>query len=817
MARKKPDPAELAPLDGVERVLSGVKPWDKVCFFPVKHFSPACAWHVREVIETLQPDAVLVEGPDDATPLVDALVDPATEPPVTILSTWVDKKNTHGLNGVLSPSGDVPVRYRGWWPFVRYSPEYAALKAGRACGAELAFIDAPLRATIPFRQARMGQVTDVVSDRNLAESAYFEALAKRRHRRDFEELWEATFEVRGLHSDALDFMRSILLFAWCTRHVRSDAAFGHDGTTLREAHMAWHLRQMRKKHEGWIVVVTGAFHSVALPFVKPKRARNKADRHTTTLLCAHSYPALARLYGQNRQPAYGAAVWDALLEGSPEPFADAGMKLLVDVMRLAREDGQAVSTADAVGAWTVARNLAGLRDNGHPTRQDILDAMQMAYVKGEARTAGTTLVPYARRIWVGKRVGTVTDSAGRAPLLGSFYEAARTHRIDVSGEHKVVRCDLGKHAKHRLKSAFLHRCDFLELPMFASADKKGGWRSSDAHFKGPDPISGENLHLIAETWGIRWTEEVDDRLLELADRGSSLSEVASSRIRDDLQAAKGDAASSTALLLQTARMMLLDLFDPVLQGVEDALSEDRRFLSLAGALMDFQLLYSLREGLATHGVERLLDTIEATYTAAVLQIPAAPDDEHVRDHVLALQDLVRMALTFEDRPLDARQLTEQLERVVADDTSLEQPAFRGAALGVLYSLGHRRESQLADELRRLLDGSGARDAGVFLEGVFTAGKSVLLGGRRLLAAIDDVLAELDWDTFRAILPDLRRAFTQFIPSELDTIGVRVSARIGLSAEQNTDQPVPEGLRALVAATDARSRAVLEEWLPETSA
>ncbi|MEZ4322811.1 MAG: DUF5682 family protein [Myxococcota bacterium] len=800
----------MEPADGVSAVLEA----DRICYFPVRHYSPSCAFHVREVIRALQPDAVLVEGPDDATPWIDALVDPETEPPVSILSTWVDRRNTHGLNGVLSPSEDVPVRYRGWWPFVAYSPEHVALVEGAKVGAELAFIDAPLPATIPFDHARRGLVSDAVSDRRLAESAYFEALRTRQRRRHFDEFWEASFEVRGLHSDTVDFMRAVLLFAWCTRHVGRPESFEEDGTNLREAHMAWHVEQARKRHEGWIVVVTGAFHSVALPFTKGRRAKAKADRDTTTLLCAHSYPALARLYGQNRQPAYGRAVWDAVELGDPAPFETAARSLLVDVMRLARADGQPVSTADAVGAWAVARNLAQLRDNGHPTRQDVLDAMQMAYVKGEAGTAGIVLEPYARRVLVGSRLGRVTERAGKAPLLGAYYEAAREHRIDVSGEHKVVRCDLGKHANHRRKSAFLHQCDFLDIPMFASADKKGGWGSDDAHFKGPDPITGENLHLIAETWGIRWTEEVDDRLIELADRGSTLEEVATTAIREAVEAAKGDAAETTGILLSTARMILLDLFETVLTAVEDALTEDRRFLSLTRALLDFQLLYELREGLATHGVDRLLDTIEATYTAAVLQIPTTLEDDQVKLHVERLQDLVRMALGFEPRPLDAVMLAEQLERVLVGEEV--HPGFRGAVLGVLYGLGRRRESDVARELERILAGSGARDAGRFLEGLFTAGKSVMLGGRRMLEAVDGVLAQLDWDTFRSILPDLRRAFTQFIPSELDAIGVRVAARIGLSEVADPDQPVPDGLRALVLAADRRVNGVLAGWMDEPS-
>lgn len=801
--RRKTDPRLLSPDEGVGRVLDDDQ---RICWFPVRHFSAAAAVHVEEVIGLLQPDAVLVEGPDDATALLPALVDEGTEAPVSVLSTWVDKRNQHGLNGVLTASAEVPVRYRGWWPFVRYSPELVALRAGAAIGAELGFIDAPLRATLPFQQAKKRKVSAAVDDQRLAENTYFEALRRKRGLPDFDAFWQAELEVRGVTADPLEWMRAVLTFAWCTRQVGNDAALEQDGTLLRERHMRWHVDQARKRHAGWIVVVTGAFHSVALPFTKGKRAREKADRATTTLLCAHSYPALSRLYDQNKLPAYGAEVWEAIRRQDPRPHATAARALLVGIAREARERGLPVSTADAVGAWRVALQLADLRGTVDPTWRDVLDAAQMAYVKGEAHTAGAVLKPLAQQVLVGRRIGRVSALAGQVPLLSSFYEEARSHRIDVSGAHKVVRCDIGRSAAHRRKSAFLHRADWLELPMFASADRTG---RRSGHFRGPNPAEGEDLHLLGETWGIRWQEVVDDRLIELADRGATLAEVATVQVREELAAAKGDARATAALLVRTVQMLLPELFDDVLLGVEDALEADRRFLHLTDALQDFVVLHELRAGLATHGLERLLVTLGRTWTAAVLQLHQLAGVEDLQAGVHALQDVVRLAIGFDAVALDLEMLVEQLERLAA----LEQapPAVLGATLGALYTLGHRRERDLADALRRTLEGREAQDAGAFLEGLFLVGRSSLLGGPHLLAAVDEVLAGLDWATFRELLPDLRRAFTHFVPSELRTLGARVSAQVGL-ARSSEEAPVPEGLRAWSARADRRASDAWTAWV-----
>ena len=121
---------------------------ERVTYFGIRHFSPTCSHHLQALIRELRPAGILVEGPSDAESLVPWIVHPDTVPPVAILSTFVDRKNQFGLNGTLTPSDAVPVRYRGWWPLTQSSPEYQALKVGHEVGARLGFCDVPLSGTI---------------------------------------------------------------------------------------------------------------------------------------------------------------------------------------------------------------------------------------------------------------------------------------------------------------------------------------------------------------------------------------------------------------------------------------------------------------------------------------------------------------------------------------------------------------------------------------------------------------------------------------------------------------------------------------------
>jgi hypothetical protein len=784
----------------------------RVHWFGVRHYSVACAVQVDRLIRETRPAAVLVEAPDDAQPLVPWVVHPDTEPPITLLSSYVDKKNRFGANGRLSPGADVPARYRGWWPLVRYCPEYTALRAGADVGAELRLIDAPLIATIAHEQLPRHRTSKAIGDRRRAEAHWFDTVARRQGHPTWDAWWEARIETPGLELTTERFQRTILTFTAFARELGGDgAALETDGTLLREQHMRWHIDAALRAHpDRPIVVVTGAFHTVELPWTKRKRAKAPRDAGRHTLLTAHSYRALARLYDQNRLPAWSRAVWEAHAAGAERPWDEAALQMLAVMRRAASDDGAPVSPADTQAAWVAARGLSRLRGAAQCTVDDVLDAVRSTFVKGDMALHGPAVLAAAHRVLVGDATGTVAAGAGQLPLRDDFIALARSHRIDTSGATKTVRCDIGRKPAHRHRSAFLHRCEALELPLFVPLQTTR--RDAEAHhFKGPDPIAGRDLHLLGETWGIRWTEGVDDRLLEMSDRGTSLEEVAGSLIADTLATVTDDAAVAVRALLRCARMRLADRFDDALATVDAVVQADGSPTRLVRALTDFVLLHSYREGVgASDG--RLAASIVHLYTRTALALPPlryTPDDQ-VLEVVEHLQTLARLATTFEAVPLDTGLLVRQVRELVGPVDG--RPAVRGAGFGVLHALGAVTATDVADELDRMLRGGPERirDAGVFLDGLFAVSRSVFLDDPTLLGAVERCLARLEWDAFKLLLPDLRRAFARFIPAELDQIGTRVAERIG-RREPPDDGPPALGTTETVRALDDRAAAVLSQW------
>src|SRR4051812_7232008 len=153
--------------------------WGGVHLFPVRHHSPRTSAVLRRFLDTLEPKVVLVEGPSDANPLISAITDPETRPPVAILGYRTDGTPGSSL-----------------WPFASYSPEYVALAWAREHDAEARFIDLTIGQALAAD--RPGPV--ILDEEEPAGGAppapsLYQQCAEARGFRSFEEFWEASFEA----------------------------------------------------------------------------------------------------------------------------------------------------------------------------------------------------------------------------------------------------------------------------------------------------------------------------------------------------------------------------------------------------------------------------------------------------------------------------------------------------------------------------------------------------------------------------------------------------------------------------------------------
>lgn len=91
----------------------------EIMLIPVRHHSPACACHIKKIFAQWKPDAVLVEGPDNANALLPVMVHSDTRAPFAIYYAYHDKAKKISQE---------QQHYKCYYPFLDYSPELTALR-----------------------------------------------------------------------------------------------------------------------------------------------------------------------------------------------------------------------------------------------------------------------------------------------------------------------------------------------------------------------------------------------------------------------------------------------------------------------------------------------------------------------------------------------------------------------------------------------------------------------------------------------------------------------------------------------------------------
>jgi len=764
----------------------------RVIYFPVRHHSPACAWHVLKLIRQIRPAAVLIEGPRDATPLIPLLVHGETRMPVAIYATYVRRHE-----------GVPPDRHAAYYPLCDFSPELVAVQAALEISARVAFIDLTFPEKVeahvldraegaPLGQQRSQSMQD---ESWFTHSRLLKAACVRTGSRDPDDLWDHLFEVDYRERSTADFVRNVLAYCALARRDHTHEILTADGCLAREQAMAAAVAE----EKGNVIVVTGGFHTVALPRTAPampKPLKIEPDDHQLVLM-RYSFEQLDRLNGYASgmpAPEFYQRMWNDQ-EVAP---------LLVETARLCRHKNLGVSTADAIAATSHAQRLAVLRGHVLASREDVLDGVRSVFIKGSDDAEGIPVLAIARKLLAGDRVGNVPAEAGQPLIVHDFRNTATLLKIKLDRLDKTeATLDLYRRAIHREISRLFHRLGFLEVP-FAT------------FVRGPDFVAGVNLERIQEVWSYSWSPQTESTLIERSLYGSTIAEAANALLLERFQEAEGQgqgrsAAVATQLVLHACRMGLHKHTQDLLARIGSLLAEDAALDSVVQAMETLLVLEVSREPLEAHHLSGLRELATTAYQRACYLIPGLvntpPEDEaRLLD---SLNALVQAVQSLGDGP-DLAQLRSEALRQLADSAG-GSAAMRGGAVGLLYGDGLLDDSSLVARLRG--DLLSSRDDGAdgpnFLRGLMKTARSALWQVPGILACLNEIMRDWDSDRFVKMLPLLRLALSDFTPRETDKIARQVAAMLGAESLKVAYQPdvsSAEMLRGV--AVDAQVRAAL---------
>lgn len=752
----------------METLLRGEKPSEVIPFhpdgpvfyYPIRHHSPVCAWHLERLIGLYRPDCILVEGPENANELVEILTHPDTAAPVALYYACRDE-------GRHLSDQEEPGFYRCYYPFLDTSPELVALRAARERGIPGSFIDLSygdiLLATKEARGLRsMEEKLSYASDRYLAHSQFQRRLCEKAGVRSFEEFWEKYFEIGGLYMTDAEFVNLMNTYCALARQDTPREELEEDGCLAREAHMARRIREAAKSYSR-ILVVAGGFHIPGLlhPVQEPPQIRKLPKLQQSVYPMRYSMPGADALNGYASgmpSPGYYQAIWKELHEGAPErAWETVLLDHLVRTGRKLRQMGENISAFDESCAMAQARGLAQLREKQGPGLYELQDAVLSSYVKGEATLSTLEPMRILRKLTTGDGVGVLAQGAAVPPLTKDFEARCRHHRLRLDdGGDRELTLSVFAEPRHRDTSRFLHRTVFLECG-FAKRNR------------GPDLLTGRDRNLIREVWEYGWSAAVDSALIEHAVSGGTVEEACVTELRSRMANA-AHAKEGAELLLQGFLMGLRDRADALSERMDRLLIADGDFSSLCTAAAH---LYQLCQWKQQYGETDSVDDeglLRRAFDRCVQLLPSmhTVDDRNLEQVQSAAVLLYQLTLQ-KDLSDRRKRLGEALQMLVHQNPI--HPGLHGAALGLLYGMDDGWKQKIDGVVRGYLQGARPMklQSADLLQGLFRTARDLLLTDRDFLKRIDVLLCELDDGDFTAMLPQLRLAFSYFLPRETDRL------------------------------------------------
>ncbi len=762
--------------------------------FGIRHHGPGSARSLRDALENLNPDAILIEGPPDAADILPLAADEAMRPPVALLVYDPDR-----------PKRSV------FYPFAAFSPEWTAIRHGLVSGAAVRFIDLPVAhrfAILPQyadekREPDDPAATSDDDDKPAPDSdsapepssipqlrrdpLHYLALAA--GDTDGERWWDRMVEGRRAHgssggaatattaaADATALFAAVHEAMTTLRaEVESDSAAAETSpatTTdpdaheekLREAFMRKSIRAAMKEGFQRIAVVCGAWHTPALTDIDNKALaaddakllakRLKAKVKSTWVPWTHGRLCSASGYGAGvLSPGWYDHLWtcpDLVIE-----------RWMTRVARLLRGKDLDASSAHIIESVRLAETLATLRGRSLPGLEELNEATESILTHGNR----LPLRLIHDRLIIGEVLGAVPESAPAVPLQRDLERLQTSLRLKPSAEDKQIDLDLRKETD-LAKSHLLHRLNILGIP----------WGKLEDHMS-------RKAGTFHEFWRLQWQPEFAIAVIEAGIWGNTVAEASAARARDlaDHAASGGGLPELTALLDD----VLLAELPAAAEHLTSRIASAAAVASDVGVLMD--ALPALARVLRYGNVRRtdaatvatVLDGLVARICINLSPACSSLNDEAAAEMLSRLNAVHDALHTLANDTYTADWLA-TLRALAAHDTT--HRLLAGRAWRILLDAGAVERPEAARNMSLALSrAEPPLRTAAWIEGFLAGSGLILLHDRPLWDTLDAWVTSLTTEAFDEAAPLLRRAFSTFERPERRQMGELVKRTTGTAS------------------------------------
>ncbi|AFD07103.1 DUF5682 family protein [Solitalea canadensis] len=692
-------------------------------FLGIRHHGPGSARHVKESIEQIKPDIILVEGPPEGEEMLQWVIRKEMKPPVALLGYVPD-----------NPQNAV------FYPFAVYSPEWQAIYYGIYNNIPVRFIDMPLVNKLAFeKEAEENSDSTNIGKQpiaHLAEIAGFE---------DAEEWWEHQFEINHQPLQAFEAISHLM------HSLRETFPDKSEKEMIREAFMRKNIRLAQKEGFSRIVVICGAWHVPALQTMPAQKEDdqllknlNKVKVDTTWIPWTNDRLSFESGYGAGvNSPGWYQHLWV-----NPD---DNGVIWLTHVARLFRNNRMDVSSAHVIESVRLAQSLAAMRNLHRPGLKEMNEAVQSVMCNGEE--------VLMRLVWdqliVGLEMGEVPEDVPQVPLQKDLEIAIRKLRLKQLNESKSITFDL-REENDLAKSILLHRLNVIGVKW-----GRQGYASGKGTFK--------------EEWVIKWEPEYTIQLLEKAVWGNTLELAANNYL--SYKASETNELSDVALLLELAIpadlhegiFSVMNRMDLLAANTTDVHSLIKAFIPLVKIKR-----YGNVRKTDLDIIQLITDTLFSRICIGLPSACSGIDEDTAEQFDMLINEMNQSMMLLEDE-LQAEWI-QTLFRIINSNNSIA--LLHGLSCKLLFDWKATDSQIIAAEFNKAL--SIANDpaySAMWLQGFLSGNVTTLLLDDVIWGIINNWVGDLDEEIFQQLIPLLRRTFATYTSPEKQKIAIKAKSGI----------------------------------------
>jgi hypothetical protein len=703
--------------------------------FGIRHHGPGSAASLVAALDAFGPDIVLLECPADAEAALATATHPELRPPVALL--------------VYNPKQQGQASFL---PFAEFSPEWQAIQWCARHAAHVRCMDLPMALRFGMKDAvaealappsapepaapDLGPASDTPAASEPADAleadpvAYIARLAGYS---DSEQWWETHLEHALGNADTF----AVVLDLMTT--LREELARPEtEETLLREAFMRETLRATLGQGYARVAVVCGAWHAPVLRLEllkKEDKARLKGLKKvpTETTWIPWTYERLSFSSG------YGAGVlspaWYEVLFSQPR--AEVLTHWMVQATRLLRGQDVDASSAHAIEGVRLAAALAAVRGLALPGIDELQEAA--VAILGGGYTEPLELVH--RALVIGEKLGEVPAGLPATPLQQDLAQQQKTLRLKPEALPKPLDLDLRQPTQLE-RSHLLHRLRLLDIT----------WGQ-------PEEVAGKS-GTFHEIWKLAWQPELALAVIEAGRWGNTV--LAAAAARATARAAEATTLEAVSQLLEEALRADLGPAIPALVARLESIGASTSDVThLLAALPP--LVQVLRYGnVRRTDTAQVAQVVQQLVPRLCIGLPAACTglDYAAAQPLLGRIEASHQAIRLLQNSAHAADWYAALAAVQRNAAS--NGLLAGAATRFLFDAQQTDADATATTLGLALAPAQPTDyATAWIEGFLRGSGLLLIHHRELFGLLDTWLGSLPEDTFREIVPLLRRAFTDF--------------------------------------------------------